>query len=151
MSKLEVVVLFGLDLVALSCLLLVSPSEHEEGLVRLAEVSVRLSSYSPSRVSVVKWFNRFLLSRVKHNVNHILNILEALVLKMEHYVANELLLSPNEENAILHDFRRNDQLFEIFYRCSTESLAALIWSVLFLFLLLAALEHLFAMVSPLGI
>ena len=62
----------------------------------------------------------FFFALVKHNVDHILHVLETLRLKVPYDLGNELLLCPNEEHALLHDFFRYLKPTEIVYGDASE-------------------------------
>jgi hypothetical protein len=139
-------------------------SEHEQGLVRLAKVLVGLTGYSGGCISIVVRVNRYknkikiwrvlltlLLSWIKHHINHIFDVLEALVFKVENDISNELFLCPDEKNSILHNFSGDLELFEILDSRTTESLATFFRALSFLLLLSTTSEDLFAMVCPLWI
>jgi len=50
---------------------------------------------------------------VEHNVDHVLDVLKALGLEVVEDLADELLLSPDEEHAFFHHVRRNHQFLQL--------------------------------------
>lgn len=119
--------------------------------MRLAEVLVGLTRYGRGRITVVVGVNGLFLGWIEHHVDHILDVLEALVFEVEHDISNKLLLCPDEEDAVLHDFGRDNELFEVLDGCTTEGLATFISTLSFLLLLSTASENLFAMIGPLWV
>ena len=53
----------------------------------------------------------FLLLVVEHDVDHVFDILKTLSAEVIQDLADQLLFSPDEKHAFLHDLRRDLQLF----------------------------------------
>ena len=58
---------------------------------------------------------------IKHNIDHVFNVLEALGLKMIQNLSNELFFCPDEKHAFFHDIGWDHQLFEFFDTKTRES------------------------------
>ena len=86
-----------------------------------AVASVFLYASTPEVLTLfVKKLLTISFALVKHDVDHILHVLETLRLKVPYDLGNELLLCPNEKHALLHDFFRYLKPTEIVYCDASE-------------------------------
>lgn len=81
---------------------LATPSEEQEGFVRLFEEGVVVFDEGRSGINCIKLFNLSFHVFVEHDIADILHIGKALVLKVVDDVSDVLLLYPDEDHAIFH-------------------------------------------------
>jgi len=123
-------------------------AQHEQCLVWLAKILIAFSGDGTCCISVVKLFNRSSLPWIKHHVDHVLNILKSLTLKVKHNFTDELFFSPDEQNSIFHHTRRNVKVFESCYWDSTVGFTTLVFLG---FLLFFNTIHFLTMLGPIRV
>ena len=89
-------------------------SQEKKRLVTLTNESIISAGNCRSGICSAVLLNLFLHRGIKHDIDHVLDVVKSLRLKVIQDLSDELFFSPYEQHALLHHIRRNDEFFELF-------------------------------------